>query len=260
MPFAYPTSIRLGFIYAAAVHSSQWCSVAEHVCCCCCRWVVFSTKQQNIQSNVAYLHGVTAVPDLAALLFDADLRYSVRPTTDLAAGSDNFNNDLGNQQHMSAASLDAQEEGNVIYGQLDNSSTDVVESTSFQNSSGSSDGNGAAAEALLFQGFAQYEFQNLDDLKAVLQLRSHLQLLLQMKVAGLSAEVFEASQSFSKVLLQLLQMSSRQTGNQDLAWLHQQQLEVGADFAAGDHQSADLASEDSEVHSSGASGADKFDL
>lgn len=161
---------------------------------------MFSNKRFSTESSKTQLLGVTAVPDLVALLFDADMQHSLRSF------------------------------------KADTLSSDTVLATPTDSSEGLPATDASRVQAVLFQGFAKYALP-VRDAAALVQLRDHLQLLLQMKVAGLSTEVFAASQGFSSLLLQLLKETDG-LGDPVLAWLQQTQRTLLAKKEAEDKAEA----------------------
>jgi hypothetical protein len=105
---------------------------------------------------VLHLNSISPVPDLAVLLFATDMEHTPLP------------------QPAAAAVPSA--------GAASSNSSDAVESAGDSSGSDDEQDSSKPVEAVLLGGYARYLLDTPSDLAALLQLREHLQLLLQMKV------------------------------------------------------------------------------
>lgn len=136
---------------------------------CCCvfdycpwgppRWSAFSSKRFNTETNNRFVLSCTPVPDLAVLLFSTSFAPRLPALTTATTSSTTSDSDEGSGSDSGS----------------DDDSSD----------SGISPAPGAKlARAQLLGGFAGYNFNQSDDLAALVWMRGHLQLLLDLAVSA----------------------------------------------------------------------------
>jgi hypothetical protein len=159
---------------------------------------------------VLHLNSICPVPDLAVLLFATDLEHTPLPLPQpAAAGAASSDGDAAAAAEQPAAAAGpAEADGNSSAADNDDADDEDaspedgpdVEGLTFVNRGAAetvadSQADSAQpaeasrrgpAEAVLLGGYARYKLKRSSDLAALLQLREHMQLLLQMKVRVMS--------------------------------------------------------------------------
>ncbi|WIA34158.1 hypothetical protein OEZ86_012518 [Tetradesmus obliquus] len=217
------------------------------------RWAAYGSKRLSTANQMLFLSSISPVPDLALLLFATDLEHTPLPDAAAAAaaaaagGGSRSASDAAAEAVVGAAGAAAEQEGsssaaddnaaadadgreeeeqeqqphgqdiNDIWFRVANATAEIAASINAELNHTQP----KPAEAVLLGGYARYKMQQPADLAALLQLREHMQLLLQMKVAGLSVEAFAASKDFSGLLGQLM-LAEAAPSDSTLAWLQQQ--------------------------------------
>jgi hypothetical protein len=156
---------------------------------------------------VLHLHSIAPVPDLAVLLFATDLEHTSLPAA-AAAAAEHAGGAVSAQEADSSSSLPAaagasssgsageaaaEHAGSAGSAQEAGSSSDPADKheqqqqqlrlqTAYAADQAQLDSSKKPVHAVLLGGYARYVLEHPSDLAALLQLREHMQLLLQMKV------------------------------------------------------------------------------